>query len=106
MAGLGTGTIRGTVRFVGGELPANMRLFVNVKREGAAASGGGLVDARGRFVIGNLTGGTYEVTLHVSSNVPPAGRQIKPQMQTVVVSDDGDAQIDFIVDLTAKEGGP
>lgn len=106
VAGLGTGTIRGTVRFVGGELPPNMRLFVNVKREGATASGGGLVDARGHFVIGNLTGGTYEVTLHVSSNIPPAGRRIKPQMQTVAVSDDGEAQLDFIVDLTAKEGGP
>jgi len=105
-ATLGTGTIRGTVRFVGGEAPPNIRLFVNTRRESANPSGGGPVDARGRFLISSLTSGTYEVTLHVSYNGPPAGRQIKPQAQSVTVSEGGETQVDFLVDLTPKEGGP
>jgi protocatechuate 3,4-dioxygenase beta subunit len=106
VATVGTGTIRGSVRFVGGEAPPNIRLFVNTRRESANPSGGGTVDARGRFLISSLTSGTYEVTLHVSYNGPPAGRQFKPQIQTVTVSDSGETQVDFIVDLTPKEGGP
>ena len=106
VASLGAGTIRGTVRFVGGEPPPNVRMFVNARRESANPSGGGPVDARGRFLISSLTSGTYEVTLHVSYNGPPAGRQIRPQTQTVTVSDGGETQVDFIVDLTPKEGGP
>ena len=41
VATLGAGTIRGTVRFVGGELPPNVRLFVSTRREGAPQGGGG-----------------------------------------------------------------
>ncbi|HEY5837842.1 MAG TPA: carboxypeptidase-like regulatory domain-containing protein [Pyrinomonadaceae bacterium] len=106
IATLGTGTIRGTVRFVGGEAPPNIRLFVNTQRESANPSGGGPVDARGRFVISSLTSGTYEVTLHVGFNGPPGARPLKPQVQTVTVLEAGETQVDFIVDLTPKEGGP
>lgn len=105
-ATLGTGTIRGTVRFVGGEAPPNIRLFVNIRRESVNPSGGGPVDARGRFLISSLTSGTYEVTLHVGYNGPPGARPLRPQTQTVTVTDSGETQVDFIVDLTPKEGGP
>ena len=67
VATLGAGTIRGTVRFVGGELPPNVRLFVSTRREGTPLGGGGMVDARGRFLIGNLASGTYEVILNLNS---------------------------------------
>ena len=106
VASLGAGTIRGTVRIVGGELPPNVRLFISIRREGAPAGGGGMVDARGRFLIGGLTSGTYEVVLNLSSMGPPGGVRHKPQAQTVTVSDGGETQVDFIVDLTPKEGGP
>ena len=108
VASLGAGTIRGTVRFVGGELPPNVRLFISTRREGAPQGGGGLVDARGRFLIGSLTSGTYEVVLNMNYMGPPPGgaRPIKPQSQTVTVSDGVETQVDFIVDLTPKEGGP
>jgi len=107
VATLGAGSIRGTVRFIGGEPPPSIRLFVILKREGAYQSGGGgPVDARGRFHMTSLTSGTYEVILHVNYNGPAVGTPLKPQTQTVTVSDDGETQVDFIVDLTRKEGGP
>jgi hypothetical protein len=106
VATLGAGTIRGTVRFIGGEPPPNIRLFVNTRREGAPQGGGGPVDARGRFLISSLTSGTYEVTLHMTHIGPSGGRPIKPQTQTVSVADGVETQVDFIVDLTPKEGGP
>ena len=108
VASLGAGTIRGTVRFVGGELPPNLRMFVSARREGAPSGGGGPVDARGRFLISSLTSGTYEVVLNMNYiGLPPgAARPIKPQTQTVTLSDGVETQVDFLVDLTAKEGGP
>ena len=107
VAMLGAGTIRGTVRFIGGEPPPSIRLFVILKREAAYQSGGGgPVDARGRFHMTSLTSGTYEVILHVNYNGPVVGTPLKPQTQTVTVSDDGETQVDFIVDLTPKVGGP
>ena len=107
VATLGGGTLRGTVRIVGGELPPNVRSFVSLRREGAP-QGGGMVDARGRFLIGSLTSGTYEVVLNMNYiGPPPAGaRPPKPQTQTVTVVDGVETQVDFLVDLTPKEGGP
>lgn len=104
-AALGAGIIRGTVRITGGELPANARLTITARRDGGTGAGNGLVDARGRFAISNLISGTYEVVLIVNLN-PPGPQPIPPQRQTVNVSDDSEAQVDFILDLTPKEGGP
>lgn len=107
VATLGAGSIRGTVRFVGGEVPPNVRLFINTRREGAPQGGGGMVDARGRFLISSLTSGTYDVMLIIEYPGPSGGRRpINPQTQTVTVSDGVETQVDFIVDLTPKEGGP
>ncbi len=107
VASLGSGTVRGTVRFVGGDLPPNLRMFINMRREGAPQAGGGMVDARGRFLISSLTSGTYEVVLNMNYvPPPPGGARPKPQSQTVTVSDGVETQVDFIVDLTPKEGGP
>ena len=107
VATLGAGTIRGSVRFVGGEPPTNVRLFVGARREGTSqGGGGGMVDARGRFVISNLASGTYEVMLTMNYLGPSGVRPPKPQTQTVTVSETGETQVDFIVDLTPKEGGP
>ncbi|HXT64458.1 MAG TPA: carboxypeptidase-like regulatory domain-containing protein [Pyrinomonadaceae bacterium] len=106
VAAIGNGTIRGTVRVIGGELPPTARLAVNARREsGRPPFSGGVVDARGRFAMTNLIAGTYEVMLAVS--LPQGGHQpMPPQKQTVTVSDDGEVQVDFIIDLSAKAGGP
>jgi protocatechuate 3,4-dioxygenase beta subunit len=105
VASLGAGAIRGTVRYVGGELPPNVNVFVHARKQGSNAGNGALVDARGRFLVGSLTGGNYDVMLTLSYSGPTSGIP-KPQTRTVTVSDGTETQVDFIVDLTPKEGGP
>jgi len=104
-AALGAATIRGTVRIVGGELPTNARLTVTARREGGTVAGNALVDARGRFLLSNLVTGTYEVMLVTSFN-QPGTRPLPPQRQTVNVSEDGETQVDFLIDLTQKGSAP
>ena len=107
VATLGAGAIRGTVRIVGGELPPNVRLLINTRRAGTPQGGGGMVDARGRFLISSLTSGTYDVMLIIESyGTTRRERPVKPQTQTVTVVDGVETQVDFLVDLTPKEGGP
>ena len=106
IAGLGNGTIRGTARFIGGTPPPNLYLSIATRREGNNANGFAFVDARGRFLISNLTAGTYEITLRSAINGGPAVRLPPPQKQTVNVTDDAITEVEFVVDLTPKEGGP
>ena len=56
------------------------------------------------ILISNLIGGTYEVMLVVGFNQP--GPRLPPQKQTVNVSEDGETQVDFIIDLTQKGTAP
>ena len=103
---IGTGTIRGTVKFEGGAVPSNARTFIGVRREGTTNSGNGaLVDARGHFLLSNLAAGTYEVTLNMNFIQPP-GRPIPPQKQLVNVTDDAEVEVTFTVDLKPGESGP
>jgi protocatechuate 3,4-dioxygenase beta subunit len=103
----GTGTIRGTVTFENGPLPAGARVFVGALREGATSMNfGGVLDSRGHFVINNVPAGTYEVT--VSLGFQPAGPQAPqrlppPPKQFATVIDYGEAEVAFVVDL--KPGG-
>ena len=109
----GTGIIRGTIKFEGGVLPANARLFVGIRREGSRPDnfeGGTGADARGHFIISNLAPGTYEVRLsfEFSTSVGPSVRPFPrlPPKQSVTVTDGTEAEITFTVDLKAAEGGP
>ena len=106
---LGTGAIRGTVTFEGGTVPADLRILVRARREGATNFGGeAQPDSRGHFLISNLAAGTYEVDLQVLSNqrVPSPQRPTPPQKQFVSVADDAETEVTFTVDLKPKEGGP
>ena len=103
----GTGAIRGTVRLEGGASLADSQIFVNSKREGERAGAGIVVDARGQFVIRNLSTGTYEVTVQVGFGGPAArSRPVPPQKQLVMVTNGSESEVTFVVDLTPKEGGP
>jgi protocatechuate 3,4-dioxygenase beta subunit len=104
VATLGSGTIRGTVRFVGGEPPSNVRINLFARRDGAISGGGAMADSRGRFVISNLVAGTYDVMLTVAYASAPGTRPLRPQKQTLIVNDDGETQVDFLVDLNAPQG--
>jgi protocatechuate 3,4-dioxygenase beta subunit len=103
----GTGTIRGTVSFENGPLPAGARVFVGARREGATSMNfGGQLDSRGHFVITNVPAGTFEVTLSISLPPLPQGpppRLPPPPKQFATVIDYGEAEVTFVVDL--KSGG-
>jgi protocatechuate 3,4-dioxygenase beta subunit len=103
----GTGVIRGTIRLEGGVSLADSRIFVNSKREGERDGTGIVVDARGQFVIKNLSTGTYEVTVQVgfAGSAAPA-RPVPPQKQLVTVTNGSETEVTFVVDLTPKQGGP
>jgi len=93
----GTGAIRGVVRFAGGDLPADSRIFVNFKREGARDGDGAQVDARGHFVIKNLAPGTYEVTLQVALGGPTHRQLPQPPKQLANVTNGSEAEVNFLV---------
>jgi hypothetical protein len=109
IAVLGTGTIRGTVRFENGTLPPASRVFVAARREGSTTSNvGSQLDARGHFVIGNLPAGTYELILNLAfpPGSQPPQRRAPPPKQFATVIDYGEAEVTFVVDLKPTEGGP
>jgi protocatechuate 3,4-dioxygenase beta subunit len=103
----GTGTIRGSVRFENGPLPAGARVFVGARREGATSMNfGGQLDSRGHFVINNVPAGTYEVTVSLGFQPPgpqPPQRLPPPPKQFATVIDYGEVEVTFVVDL--KPGG-
>jgi hypothetical protein len=103
----GTGTIRGMVTPQGGASLADSRIYVNSKREGQQDFTGTLVDARGHFVITNLSPGTYEVMVQVGiggSTFP--SRPLPPQKQLVSVTNGAESEVTFVLDLTPKPGDP
>ncbi len=105
----GSAVIKGEVKIEGGTLPSDALMFVTLLRENQGVQvSGGQVDARGHFVITNIPAGTYEATLQIMSlggNGFPRGLP-RMQKQIVNVSDVGESQITFTLDLTPKEGGP
>jgi 5-hydroxyisourate hydrolase-like protein (transthyretin family) len=104
----GNGVIRGTVKFEGGTLPDGYQPEISCWREGTRSFGGGAnVDARGRFVISKLAPATYECTLQMLPFGPTRGQPPpKPQKQFVNVVNGAEVELNFVVDLSAKEVGP
>ena len=110
----GTGVIRGTVKFVNGPMPADVRLYVGVRRAGGGPetggtymNNGGEVDARGNFRIANLPPGTYEVIVNLgmmmSSPRPQAPPRPRPPLrQTVTVTDETETEVQFTIDLNPE----
>jgi hypothetical protein len=105
-------SIRGEVKVVGGTPPPNMRFYVRAHPQGgdAAPSQGAELDARGQFIIENLSPGEYELRLSPMFQ-PNADR---PDMQTiraisqvkqkVVVSGGNQSPVTLVVDLSRREG--
>lgn len=101
----GTGTIRGTVTFTGGQIPPDARIYVSFKREASPSPNGVQGDVRGNFVINNLTAGTYELMLNVS--IPNDSRPPRqPQKQSVNVTNGSVSEVNFLVDLTPTQPRP
>jgi hypothetical protein len=104
----GTGVIRGTVKFEGGDAITDSRMNVILKREGARDQSFTQVDARGHFVLTNLAPGPFELTLLITSLTPRTRSTpgMPPQKQIVNVTNGAETEVTFVVNLGPKPGGP
>jgi hypothetical protein len=102
----GTGGIRGTVRFAGDASIGDSRIYVTCKPEGAREGPYVPVDARGNFLIKNLTPGNYEVTLTIAPVRPGPGLPPQPLKQSVSVTNGAESEVNFLVDANLRPGGP
>jgi hypothetical protein len=103
----GNGIIRGVIRLEGDTPIADAQIYVSCKREGAREGTGMIVDARGHFLIKNLSPGTYEVTAQLRPRVqaqpnPPT----PPQKQVVNVTNGSESEVNLTFDLRPGQGGP
>ena len=105
VVGHANGAIRGVIRLATGlELPATARLRVVVRRTEDLIPGsyGTPVeaDARGHFRVEGLIPGTYEITVSVFMNAPPAQPpSIPPARQTVVVTNGAVADVTITLQM-------
>jgi protocatechuate 3,4-dioxygenase beta subunit len=93
----GDGTVRGQVNVVNGRLPPQTRLLVYVLRPGAGQHFTGRpadVDARGRFTVGGLPSGDYELVVQA---LRPGVRPLEVR-QRVTVPDDGETAVSLTLD--------
>ncbi len=103
--------IRGEVKIVGGTLPKNVGLYVRSSRINMPPSNGSNIDARGQFMIENLSPGEYELSLfhYISS---PGEEQVDEHLlkaisqvkQRVIVTTDNQPQVTLVLDLSRREG--
>lgn len=93
----GDGGVRGQVNVVNGPLPPQTRLSVYVLRPGAGEHFRGRpadVDARGRFTVGGLPSGDYELVVQA---LRPGMRPLEVR-QHVTVPEDGETAVTLTLD--------
>ena len=99
--GYGAGTIRGEVKLENGTLPENARQVIHIRMKSNEAIGftSKSVDSRGRFVFDSLPPGEYELSFYLMIE-----STLQKQLnKTVSVSNGATTQVNFVVDLQAKE---
>jgi len=103
----GSGVIRGMIRLEGDTAIADVQIYVSCKREDAREGTSAQVDARGHFLIKNLSPGTYEVTAQLRPRVQAQpNRPTPPQKQIVNVTNGSEAEVTLVFDLRPGPGGP
>lgn len=105
----GTGVIRGQVTVTGGVLPQGAAIGVSVQKVGQRDRGrrSASLDARGRFVIENLSPGEYEVRAS-AYGVPRQDPNSEPPVsapQRVTVTNSGEANVNITLNLNAPNPG-
>jgi hypothetical protein len=101
----GSCSINGSVRVEGGTLPDNTRMYVSAHPVGASSPQsrrGGMVDARGRFMIDGLVPGDYVLWLNTYVNTYPLPpRQSRPLtvQQNVTVTGDSDPEVTLTLNV-------
>jgi hypothetical protein len=105
----GSGTLRGQLNVIGGDLPAGMRLSGSLQRPGQARlqARSFTIDARGRFLVEHLTAGEYEIQVNAypAPGQPAQPRSIPPVRQNVTMTGSGEANVTMTLDLTPRPGG-
>ncbi|HKR21171.1 MAG TPA: carboxypeptidase-like regulatory domain-containing protein [Pyrinomonadaceae bacterium] len=89
-----SGAIRGELRIQNGQIPTD-GMVVFVRRVGQERSHSANVDARGRFHLGGLATGVYEVSL-MSVGRPSL---VVPAVKEVVVTDNQTSEVILTIDL-------
>jgi hypothetical protein len=103
----GTGVIKGQIQVQGGPLPEGTTLFIGCRRADDATPQpypryGGVVDARGRFVIENLPTGEYELSVRKQdvASRPPSVKTL-PVTQRVSVVSGAEVPVTLVINLAA-----
>jgi hypothetical protein len=104
----GTLTLRGELKIIGGAFPAGQRFRVAARKmdQQVQNSQGAEVDARGQFIIENLTPGEYEIRVLPFFN--PNNEQFDPQLmrklsaikERVVVAGGNQQPVTLVIDLS------
>jgi hypothetical protein len=106
---IGTLSLRGELRIVGGTLPPNSIIFITASRVDTSTrnSRGGQLDARNHFLIENLSPGEYELRAMVNFQSQNIDQQLRKRIsqitQKVVISDNNQQPVIFTIDLS--QGG-
>ena len=101
----GTGVIRGAVRFEGDLSIGDTLIYASCRREGARDPAVAQVDARGHFLIRNLSPGKHECSVQPRGGTPAQPfRRVPPQV--VEVSNGAESEVTFVVDVRPTQGGP
>ena len=106
---LGTGTIRGEIKVEGGTLPDEVGLQLRAKTTSKTGNDGyGNIDARGKFLIENLSPGSYELVVETYARRPPYGKPsvtLQSNAKTVQVTNGQDQTVNLTVTIgsTNKE---
>jgi hypothetical protein len=105
----GTGVIRGQVTVQGGELPANTQFMIFARRTSSESqtfqTRNNMTDARGRFVLEGVPPGEYEIRAMPILRSPGQqrpGSNIREVRQTVTVTNDSEAEVTLVFDLSPK----
>ncbi len=103
----GSATIRGEIKVEGGTLPEDVSLRLRAKTASKTQGDGwGNIDARGKFVIENLSSGSYELVVETYMNRPPFGKPavtLQPNAKTVQVTNGQDTTVNLTVTMGSKE---
>jgi hypothetical protein len=102
-----SGIIRGSIRVINGELPANSRFSVRLNNEGTEAPGSyarrlPVVDTRGRFVMEGVADGTYQLIANVTITLPDGRIQTFSGKQQATILDGNIADITISIDMAGN----
>jgi hypothetical protein len=104
---LGSATIQGQVRIVGGELPGGLTVYVLYRRLDAPSSEPyhAFVEMDGQFKIQNLPAGTYVLETSVEPGGQSPGtvlQNIRQASTTLTVADGDKSEVTLLIDLNQK----